>query len=139
MLSHVQLMLICVLRACRRNSFICYFIRSMKNLKYSVFKINLMKLWIYIFFYQLVAQILYFNTFITFLYMFRALLCSSSGEQLHYHSIWYRHSPLVSVHYTGYLRTEQSPKEGDDTRCCGNRITLLKMNTVVLETCRRME
>ena len=31
------------------------------------------------FFYQLDAQILYFNTFITFLYMVRALLCSSSG------------------------------------------------------------
>jgi len=29
------------------------------------------------FFYQLGEQILYFNTFITFLYMFRALLCSS--------------------------------------------------------------
>jgi len=35
-------------------------------------------------FYQLDAQILYiFNTFITFLYMFRALLCSSSGGQLY--------------------------------------------------------
>jgi hypothetical protein len=32
-------------------------------------------------FYQLDAQILYFNTFITFLYMFQALLCSSSGGQ----------------------------------------------------------
>jgi len=30
-----------------------------------------------LFFYQLDAQILYFNTFIIFLYMFRALLCSS--------------------------------------------------------------
>jgi len=35
-----------------------------------------------VFFYQLDAQILYFNTFIAFLYMFRALLCSSSGGQL---------------------------------------------------------
>ena len=35
------------------------------------------------FFYQLDAQILCFNTFITFLYMFRALLCSSSGGLLH--------------------------------------------------------
>jgi hypothetical protein len=34
------------------------------------------------FYYQLDAQILYFNTFITFLYMFRALLCSSSGGQI---------------------------------------------------------
>jgi len=33
------------------------------------------------FFSQFDAQILYFNTFITFLYMFRALLCPSSGGQ----------------------------------------------------------
>jgi len=32
--------------------------------------------------YQLDAQILYFNTFITLLYMFRTLLCSSSGLQI---------------------------------------------------------
>ena len=36
-----------------------------------------------VFFYQLDAQIPYFNTFIRFLYMFRALLCSSSGRQLY--------------------------------------------------------
>ena len=34
-------------------------------------------------FYQLDAQILYFNTFIILLYMFRALLCSSSAGQLY--------------------------------------------------------
>jgi len=34
------------------------------------------------FFYQLDVQILYFNTFSTFLYMFRTLLCSSSGGQI---------------------------------------------------------
>ena len=33
-------------------------------------------------FYQLDAQILYFNIFTTFLYMFRAQLCSSSGGQI---------------------------------------------------------
>jgi len=33
--------------------------------------------------YQLDAQILNFNTFITLLYMFRTLLCSSSGGQLY--------------------------------------------------------
>ena len=32
--------------------------------------------------------------------------------------------------------SEQSPKESDDTRCCTNTIVLLKMSTVVLETCR---
>jgi len=36
-----------------------------------------------LFFCQLDAYVLYFNTFITFLYMFRALLCSSSGGQLY--------------------------------------------------------
>ena len=35
------------------------------------------------YFYQLDAQILYFNTFTIFLYMFRTLLCSSSGGQLY--------------------------------------------------------
>ena len=73
-------------------------------------------------FYQLDAKILYFNTFITFLYMFRALLCSSSGGQIvlvqrlvsslslgdcSVHR--FRESPLK-------LCTEQSPKESDDTR-----------------------
>jgi len=38
---------------------------------------------IILFFYQLDAQILYFNTFITFLYMFRALLRPSSLGQLY--------------------------------------------------------
>jgi len=35
------------------------------------------------FYYQLDAQVVYFNTFIMLLYMFRALLCSSSGGQLY--------------------------------------------------------
>ena len=35
-----------------------------------------------LFFYQPDAKILYFNTFITFLHMFRALLCSSSGSTI---------------------------------------------------------
>ena len=37
------------------------------------------------------AQNLYFNIFIILLYMFRALLCSSSGGQIVLYSIWYRH------------------------------------------------
>jgi len=40
-----------------------------------------------VFFYQLDAQILYINTFITFLYMFRALLCSSSGVNKKKHTL----------------------------------------------------
>ena len=42
---------------------------------------------------QLNAQILViFNKFIIYLYMFRALLCSSSGGQIVLYSIWYRHT-----------------------------------------------
>jgi len=66
------------------------------------------------FFYQLDAQILYFSTFITFLNMFRALLCSSSGGQ------------IVLV-------------QSDDTSCCNNTIVLLKISIKVLETCRGMQ
>ena len=55
-------------------------------------------------FYQLDAHVLYFHTFITFLYMFRVLLCSSSGGQLYQYSIWYRHSLWVTDQYTGYER-----------------------------------
>ena len=94
-----------------------------------------------LFFYQLDVQILYFNTFIIFLYMFRALLYSSSGGQLYESSIWYRHCFWVtSVHRLGEssrnLCTEESHKESDDTRCCVNIIFLLKMSTIVFETCR---
>jgi len=42
---------------------------------------------------QLNAQILFFyNKFVVFLYMFRALLCLSSGGQIVLYSIWYRHT-----------------------------------------------
>jgi len=34
------------------------------------------------------------------------------------------------------LCPEQSPKDSDDSRCCTNTTVLLKMSTVVLETCR---
>ena len=64
-----------------------------------------------VFFYQLDAQILYFNTFITF-----HRLRESSRS----------------------LCTERSPKESDDTRGCVNTIVLLKMSTIVLETCTGM-
>ena len=37
---------------------------------------------IIVFFYQLDAQLLYFNTIIIFLYVFRALLCSSAERQI---------------------------------------------------------
>ena len=62
-----------------------------------------------VFFYQPDVQILYFNTFITF-----HRLRESSRS----------------------LCTERSPKESDDTRGCVNIIVLLKMSTIMLETCR---
>jgi len=33
--------------------------------------------------------------------MFRATMCSSSGEQLYEYNIWYDHSVLVAVRYAG--------------------------------------
>ena len=80
-------------------------------------------------FYQLDAQILYLNTFITFLYMFRALLCSSSGG----HVVLLQ--PLISSLSLGDFSTQvkrgilciplltcvlKSPKESDDIRGTNN-------------------
>jgi hypothetical protein len=45
--------------------------------------------------YQAGAHIFISNTpitFLTFLYMFRKLLCSSSGGQIVYSSVWFHHS-----------------------------------------------
>jgi len=33
--------------------------------------------------------------------MFRATMCSSSGGQLYEYNLWYNHSVLVAVQYTG--------------------------------------
>ena len=81
-----------------------------------------------VFFYQLDAQILYFNKFIMLIYMFRALLCSSSGGQilLVQHLVSSLSLGDCTVHSlresSRNLCTEQSPKERDDTRCCTNTI-----------------
>jgi len=62
---------------------------------------------------QLNAQILFYNKFIIFLYMFRALLCSSSGGQsciiqhlVSSHSVGGRpvHSPLSTCTPDGHLQ-----------------------------------
>jgi len=52
-----------------------------------------------LFFYQPDAQIIYFNTFIMFLYTFRVLLCSSSERQfvLVQHLVGDRGSTVVTV------------------------------------------
>jgi len=76
------------------------------------------------------------------LYMFRALLCSSSGGQiiLVQHLVPSLSLGDCSVHRlredSRNLCTEQSPKDSDGTRCCTNTIFLLKMSIIVLETCR---
>ena len=75
-------------------------------------------------FYQLDAQILYFNTLITSLYMFRALLCSSSGGQICISAAsgivtllrWLLRKDFLN------LCAEQSLKDSDDTRCCINTL-----------------
>ena len=110
-------------------------------------------------FYQLDLQILYFNTFIIFFYMFRALLCSSSGGQIvlvqhlvsslslgdcsvHRIRKSSHHSHYVTVQTTGYV----SPLVPCGLNSHLKRVTipdaaliqfvLLKMSTMVLGTCR---
>jgi hypothetical protein len=58
--------------------------------------------------------------------VFRASLCSYSGGQLYIYSIWYRHTYFCMLPYRG---------KRDDTRYCKYTIVLLKMSTVMLETC----
>jgi len=58
---------------------------------------------------QLNAQILFYNKSIIFLYMFRALLCSSSGGKNY---ITQPSGAQVR------LCTGRLPTECDDTRCC---------------------
>jgi len=89
------------------------------------------------FHYQLHAQILYYNTFIILVYMFQALLCSSSGGQIvlvqhlvsslsvgdcSVHRLRDSSRKLCTERSSRSLCTEQSPKESDDTRCCTNTI-----------------
>jgi len=56
---------------------------------------------------------LFYNNFIISLYMFRALLCSSSGGQIVLYSIWYHHILQVAVrwpvHRTGHLQSVMIP------------------------------
>jgi len=54
------------------------------------------------------------------------------------HKLHYKFLRSVDCASSRNLCTERSPKESDDTRCRINTIVLLKMNTVVLETCTGM-
>jgi len=74
----------------------------------------------------------FYNKFIIFLYMFRALLCSSSGAQ----NCNIQH--LVSPHSVGgrpvhmsssKLCTGRPPSECYDIRCCIIQFDLLMMST----------
>jgi len=69
-------------------------------------------------------KFLIYNKFIIFLYMFRALLRSSSGGQI----VLYSMSSLNP-------RTGQPRTERDDTRCRITQFDGLMMSTTVLETC----
>jgi len=64
----------------------------------------------------------FFNTFITilYIYMFRAISCSSSGDQI----VLIQHLVLsLSVRDRPvHLCTGRSLTESDNTRCCINRI-----------------
>ena len=54
-------------------------------------------------------KFLFYNKFIIFFYMFRALLCSSSGGQYVLYSIWYHHTLSVAVRCTGALALGKRP------------------------------
>jgi len=75
------------------------------------------------YFYQLAAQILDFKTFTIFLYMFRALLCSSSGDQI----VLVQH--LVSSLSLGDCSVQRLRED------CRPKFDLLKTSIIVLETC----
>jgi len=56
-------------------------------------------------------KFLFYNKFIRFLYMCRALLCSSSGGQTVLYNIWYRHTLQVAVRCAprGHLQSVTIP------------------------------
>jgi len=78
------------------------------------------------FYYQLDAQILYFNN----------LLHSSTCFEYSYAHLQEDNCISTAEQSSRNLWSEQSPKESDDTRCCVNTIVPLKMSIIVLETCR---
>jgi len=123
------------------------FIESMLKLFYVLLTVHRI-IMIVFFFCQLDAQILYFNTFILFFYMFRALLCLSSEGQI----VLVQH--LVSSLSLGdcsvrRLREDESPPVTCVMNSHLKRVTipdavltqfvLLKMGIIVLETCGRIQ
>ena len=57
-------------------------------------------------------------------------------DQLYHHSLWYRHSSQTAVQYALHLHTVRLLTEGDDTRGVVIQFVLLRMSSVLLETCR---
>jgi len=94
------------------------------------------------FYYQFDAKIFYFNRVIILLYMFRALLCSSSGGQI----ILVQH--LVPSLSLGDRSVHRLQEDSLLVACVLNgkgvtvpdavliQFILLKMSIMVLETCR---
>ena len=62
-------------------------------------------------------KFLFYNKFITYLYMFRALFALHHGVKIVLYSIWYRHSVGGCPVHMYNLCTGRPPTECDDTRC----------------------
>ena len=94
---------------------------------------------------NLMHKFLFYNNFIIFLYMFRALSCSSSGGQI----IWYRHtersewSKITKIQFYKFEYVVANVLHeffGCDycmfLHCCIIQFDFLMMSTTVIETCR---
>ena len=101
-----------------------FFYLVIRNISCKIFDVLLtMQLSIILVINQLNVQIIVsFNKFIIFLYMFRSLLCSSSGGQIVLYSIWYRHTLQVAVVPDGQLRG-RTIKFANSPPCAGRGST----------------
>jgi len=79
-------------------------------------------------------KFLFYNKFIIFLYMFRAV-CAHHQEL----KLYYTASGIITIFRWpsgAQVCTGRPPTECDDTRCWITQFNLLMMSTIVLETCR---
>ena len=86
-------------------------------------------------------KFLFYNKFIIFLYMFRALVLIIRRSNCIIQHLVSSHSvggrPVRRLRESSLnLRTGRPPTECDGTRCCIKQFDLLLMSTTVLETCR---
>jgi len=91
-----------------------------------------LQIFVSIFYYELDARMLYFNTFIILLYMFRARLCSSLGGQIVYVQHLVPSLSLGDCVLNSYLKGVTVPD------AVHIQSVLLKMSIIVLETCREV-